>query len=330
MRLHPSPANAVVFGAQPVWNNNAKATTDQHKFIVSANKNGKTILTATDTGGMTRASLQIVVGKFENHPGMKVDLIADLCRGSDSFTILALQQMLHNEFLGWADAGHTQITFRSKENVFSQQAGPNISSDPNIGTMTCGIVARYRAEQIFPKLLAPTADWYRVGAIHEPLSNTVTDRKQVKYRSERVEALRGQIIRALNDGNAVRVGVLDNPVAAKMTPENGNLVAYRNGGHTLLIVGYADDSQQFLYIDPWTGGSMMEYNGGIAGNTFSGKCVQLGKLIVTHDPDRRAKSTDTAKNIIRMHVDTQALFRYDTNSYLEVVSAPFSVPGRRS
>ena len=37
-----------------------------------------------------------------------------------------------------------------------------------------------------------------------------------------------------------------------------------------------------------------------------------------------------ANNIIRTHVDTQALFRLDNNSYLEVVSAPFAVPGRRS
>jgi hypothetical protein len=41
-----------------------------------------------------------VAGKFENHPGMKADLIADICRGSDSFKILALQQMLNNHFTG--------------------------------------------------------------------------------------------------------------------------------------------------------------------------------------------------------------------------------------
>lgn len=139
--------------------------------------------------------------------------------------------------------------------------------------------------------------------------------------------LRGQIVRALSDGNAVRVGVLDSPVG--MTPENGNLVAYRAGGHTLLIVGCTNDGQQFLYIDPWTGGSMMEYQGGIAGNTFPGKCVQIGKLIVAFDPDRRVKPTGSANNIIRTHADTQALFSYSDNSYLEVVSAPFPVPGRR-
>ena len=106
-------------------------------------------------------------------------------------------------------------------------------------------------------------------------------------------------------------------------------MAYRAGGHTLLIVGCTNDGQQFLYIDPWTGGSMMEYQGGIAGNTFPGKCVQIGKLIVAFDPDRRVKPTGSANNIIRTHADTQALFSYSDNSYLEVVSAPFPVPGRR-
>ena len=197
--------------------------------------------------------------------------------------------MLRSVFVSWADAAHTLINISNNQNIFSQQAAPNISSDPKVGTMTCGIVARFRAEQVFPigKVLAPTADWYRVGAIHEPLSSRITNRKQVKYRPERVEALRGQIVRALTDGNAVRVGVLDDPVTSRMTPENGNLVAYRAGGHTVLIVGCTNNGQEFLYIDPWTGGSMMEYQGGIAGNTFPGKCVQIGKLIVAHDPDRR-------------------------------------------
>ena len=331
LRLRPDPPMVIAFGAQPVWVSNDKANSDPFKFTILANKNGKTTLAATDPiTKAAKATLTVVAGKFENHPGMKADLIADICRGSDSFKILALQQMLNNRFTGWGNASHTSINITNTENIFSQQASPNISSDPKVGAMTCGIVVRYRAEQVFPKVLAPTADWYRVGAIHEPVWSRITDRKQVKYRPEAVEALRGQIVRSLSDGNAVRVGVLDDPVTGQMTPENGNLVAYRAGGHTLLIVGCTDDGLQFLYIDPWTGGSKMEYKGGIAGNTFSGECAQIGKLIVTHDPGRRVKSTDTRNNIIRMHVDTQALFRYDNNSYLEVVSAPFPVPGRHS
>jgi hypothetical protein len=330
VRLRPEPSTLAAFTQQPVWVEDTDATSDQYKFTVFANKAGKTTLTATDRAGTTKASLQVVAGNFDYDPDMQADLIADICRGSESFKILALQQMLHSVFVGWGDANHTTISISNNQSIFSQQATPNISSDPKVLNMTCGIVARYRAEQVFPKVLAPTADWYRVGAIHEPVSSRITDRKQVKYRPERVEALRGQIVRALTDGNAVRVGVLDDPVKAGMAPENGNLVAYRAGGHTLLIVGCSKNGQEFLYIDPWTGGSMMEYKGGIAGNAFPGQCVQIGKLIVAHDPDRRVAPTGGANNIIRTHIDTQALFRYDNNSYLEVVSAPFPVPGRHS
>jgi len=301
------------------------AITDQQKITISAKNKGATTLYAVDTARNIKASLQVVAGNFEKHPGMRVDLIADVCRGSDPFRIHALQRMLHNQYLGQDANGNDK--YSNGDNVFEQNAPPNISSDPQIGNMTCGIVARFRTEQVFPKIVAPKPDWYRVGAIHEPLSSRLTDRKQVKYRSERIETLRGQIIRALDNGEAVRVGVLDDPTG--MVPENGDLVAYRGGGHTVVIVGYSTDGMQFLYIDPWGGGSMMEYQGGIAGNTFPGKCSQIGKLIVTYDPDRRVKKTDTANNIIREHVDTQGSFTYAHNNYLEVVSAPFVVPGRR-
>ena len=240
--------------------------------------------------------------------------------------------MLRSVFVSWADAAHTLINISNNQNIFSQQAAPNISSDPKVGTMTCGIVARFRAEQVFPigKVLAPTADWYRVGAIHEPLSSRITNRKQVKYRPERVEALLWAN-RTRSDRRQCCPGRCPRRSRHQQNDaENGNLVAYRAGGHTVLIVGCTNNGQEFLYIDPWTGGSMMEYQGGIAGNTFPGKCVQIGKLIVAHDPDRRVTPTGAANNIIRTHVDTQALFRLDNNSYLEVVSAPFAVPGRRS
>jgi hypothetical protein len=308
---------------RPARISNPVASSDPQIFTIAARTTGKTILTASNPHRFDTASLQVVVGHFENHPGMQVDLIAAVCRGSDSLKIHALQRMLHNQYLGGGDV------YSNGDNIFAQQAPTNKSSDSGIGTMTCGIVARFRAEEIFDKVLAPTFQWYHVGAIHEPLSSRVTDRRQVKYRSQRVETLRGQILRALNDGQAVRVGVLDNPLG--MTPESGDLVAYYPGGHTVLIVGHTDDGTQFLYIDPWSGGSMMEYQGGIVGNKFlPGKCCQIGKLIVTHDPDRRVNRSDIGRNIIRQHPDTYGAFSLANNppNYLEVVSAPFVVPGR--
>ena len=308
----------------PIALSNLVATTDQQRFTVSAKNTGATTLYAIDPAGNVKASLQVAVGNFEKHPKMSVDLITDVCRGSDSFKIHALQRMLHNQYLGKDASGNDK--FSNGDNVFEQKAPPNISSDPKIGPWTCGIVARFRTEEVFPKIVAPKADWYRVGAIHEPLWSRITDRKQLKYRSERIETLRGQILRGLKDSQAVRVGVVDSPVG--MVPENGDVVAYNTGGHTVVIVGSSDNDMEFLYIDPWGGGSAMEYKGGIAGNAFPGQCCQISKLVLTHDPDRRVRRTDTANNIIRQHPDTELGFNDQRNNYLEVVSAPFTVPGR--
>jgi hypothetical protein len=325
MDVSVSLGSAVQANPGPIALSRFVATDDKQKFDVIAMSNGATVLYATDPAGNSKAALKVVVGHFENHPGMQVDLIADVCRGSDSFKIHGLQRMLHNQYVGYVAPNYV---YTNGDNVFEQHAPPNKSLDSTIGTMSCGVVARFRTEEIFPKSVAPPDNWYKIGAVHEPLSGPVTDRKQVKYRSAMIETLRGQILRALKNGQPVLVGVVDSPVG--MRPENGDLVAYNAGGHTVVIVGCSNDGKEFLYIDPWGGGSKMEYKGGIVGNRFDDdKCSQIGKFIVAYDPDRRVKQTDTANKIIRQHPDTQGSFSYSGGNYLEVVSAAFTVAGRR-
>ena len=251
-------------GQQPIWVVDTPATSDPFKFTIFANKGGKTTLTATDRAGTAKATLEVVAGTFDYHPGMKVDLIADICRGTDSFKkfCVAANAPQCLCIVGRRSPHSDQHQQQSKHLLAAGRPQHFLGSKGHHHDLRhCREI---RAEQVFPigKVLAPTADWYRVGAIHEPLSSRITNRKQVKYRPERVEALRGQIVRALTDGNAVRVGVLDDPVTSRMTPENGNLVAYRAGGHTVLIVGCTNNGQEFLYIDPWTGGSMRNTRAG--------------------------------------------------------------------
>lgn len=50
-----------------------------------------------------------------------------------------------------------------------------------------------------------------------------------------------------------------NPVG--MPIYDGKLIAYNAGGHSVIIVGCNAAATQFLYIDPWGGGSWMEYKG---------------------------------------------------------------------
>ena len=308
----------------PVSLSVAVAASDKQKFTVTAKSPGVTYLYATDPSGNRKAELAVVTGTFDKHPGMEVDLIADICKGSDSLKIHALQRMLNNRWVASSDP--TIWIFNNGDNIFEQNSQSNRSSNPKIGNMTCGLVAKWRGEQVFAKITGIKPDWYQVGAIHEPLRKKPAKRSDLKYRSSRVETLRTQIAQALRRGEAVRVGVVDRPT--DMTPVGGYLVTYYDGGHTLLIVGCNKDNSQFLYIDPWGGGSAMEYKGGFAGNNFPGECQQLGKLVLAYDPDRRVKATDTANNMIREHPDTQGSFSYAKDNYLEVVSAPFLVLGR--
>jgi hypothetical protein len=47
-----------------------------------------------------------------------------------------------------------------------------------------------------------------------------------------------------------------------------------DGGHTVLIVGCSEDdlATEFLYLDPYPGGSTVKYNGGIAADSYPSKC----------------------------------------------------------
>jgi hypothetical protein len=298
------------------------ATSDNQKFSLTADRQGVTVLYATDAANNIKAELQVAVGNFAEQPDMLVDLIAQTCKGSDSLKIHALQRMLNNQYLGLDAAGNDKYT--NPDNIFEQNSPANFHA--TYLNMTCGLVAKWRGAQIFDQVAEVGDDWYR-RALHQPLAKKIKKREDLKYKPERIRTLEMQIFEALRKGKAVRVGVVDSPTT--MTPEGGSLVAYRAGGHTVLIVGARKTATwRFLYIDPWGGGSKMKYEGGIAGNKFQFECSHLGLLVSTHDPARKVRPSDSGNNIIRQDVDTQYSFNYNAGNFLEVVSAPFSVLGR--
>ena len=299
----------------PVWLSTTTATSDKQKFTVSTGGTGRTFILATDSAEATKAKLEVVVGNFESDPRMIFDLIADVGKGSDSFKIHALQRMLNNR---WLASG----SFTNGDNVFEQNASSNTHDDPDVGNMTCGHVAKWRGSEVFDKIASVDHDWYLTG-FHEPVGK-VSKRDDLKYRPERIQAVKTQIVSALSKKTAVRVGVADDPKI--MVNVGGKLVAYWKGGHTALIVGCTTDLTQFLYIDPWGGGSKMEYKGGIAGNKVPGACEHLGLFALTHDPARRARSTppaNKASNLMRQSLHTEGSFSEAKGNYLEVISAPF-------
>jgi hypothetical protein len=288
------------------------ATSDKYRFKLSAVHDGHTTLSALNAAGKRLAQLDVVVGSFEKHPAMSIDLIAQIGQGSDSLKIRALQSMLNNRWLS------SDREFTSGDNIYEQNSWSNYGVKLKTN-LTCGLVAVHRAEQIFgiPPLNRGD-DWYR-RPVHEPLrGDTLADRSDVKYRSEKITAMIAKIVSALNKGQAVPVAVLDSPVG--MMIHQGKLVAYETGGHSVTIVGCNDSATQFLYIDPWGGGSWMEYKG-IPSNQVLGKCVHLGLFDVIHDPARRATPTDHAPNMIRGSSLTEFTFNVANGNYLEVISA---------
>jgi hypothetical protein len=215
------------------------------------------------------------VGTFENDPRLAVDLIAEVGRGSDLLKIHAIQRML----------------FNNADNIFEQNAPFNRHNNPKIGNMACGIVAKFRGDQVFGHMT--TVDYDH--PYHEPLKKSVTKRSDVKYKAKTISSLQTQIVAMLTDEppKPVRVGVLDDPVGMALV--NGKLIAYLAGGHSVLIVGCNRTGTQFLYIDPWGDGSKMEYKGGIAGFTPTGKCRQLGMFELVKDETRLADESDKGR-----------------------------------
>ena len=288
----------------------AVATSDKYKFKLSAVADGLTSLSAVDAG-KTQAKLDVVVGNFEKDPSMEIDLMAKIGQGDDSLKIHALQSMLNNR---WTDEG----VFTVQDNLFEQNSPANFNQ--KFKNLTCGFVSVYRARQVFgiPPLGAGD-DWYR-RPIHERLhGKTLAKRDDVKYKPEKITALIAKIVAALKKDLAVPVAVLDDPVGMQI--DDGKLIAYNAGGHSVIIVGCNHDTNQFLYIDPWGGGSHMEYKGGIAANRVPGKCVHLGLFDVINDPDRRFKPSDISANLIRGSASTEFTFNLAKNNFLEVVSA---------
>jgi hypothetical protein len=287
-------------------------------FSVKASGPEVAEITGKDKLGHEAAKLVVVAGDFKNHPGMEIDLLANVCRGSDPVKTVQIQRLLFND----------------PENVFDQHSAAN---EAKFGEWGCGFVAKAGAEEVFGVISILT---YKV-AYHEPLDK-VTDRTDVRYTAETILRVELAIRALLARGVPVRVGVLDSPVG--MPVHDHKLVATDSGGHTVLIVGCNRNSSEFLYIDPWGGpprthkgkfvqftGSKMKYEGGIAGAMPTDECLYMGMFVAKYYSTRAVKPSgffpDFAEkfgwpNILRQKRSTENGFNTLSGTYLEIVSGP--------
>jgi hypothetical protein len=281
------------------------ATSDAHVFSIKGTSKGNAILEALDARGTAVAQLFLSTGTCDNHPGMAVDLIADVLRSPDALRIHALQRMLHN----------------NEDNVFNQKAAANKNTS-NPADLTCGMVAHDRGLQVFIKNTRVAHDWYQ-GAIYVPLKQKVkADRSNLRYVPDKVASLASRVGARLRAGEAVRLAVVDVPEL--LNPVNGRLVAYYAGGHTVLAVGCNAANTEFLYIDPFFNGSMMRYEGGHATSRFGETCEQLGIMVVERDATRSINAADMRANIIRTKPSTYGTFKPSNGNAMEVVAGPFA------
>jgi hypothetical protein len=114
-------------------------------------------------------------------------------------------------------------------------------------------------------------------------------------------------------GRPVLVGCAYEPQTSML--KEGHLQATLDGGHSVLIVGCNEAKTEFLYVDPFPGGSNMQYTGGIAADSYPPECFFLGVFKVNTWEEVLGRGPVLCK-----HHDADGPWGGDR--YLEVISGP--------
>jgi hypothetical protein len=265
------------------------------RFSIKANTADAFYVQGQDAQGR-QTNIGVFAGDFKNHPGMDIDLLANLCRAGDALKLLRVQQLLYNQ----------------EENIFNQNSSANLHK---FGRMMCGAVAKGRAIELFSDV--NVLDYTH--PYHEPLgASPVSSRFEVKYRSDIITKVRLKIVSLLTKGTPVRVGVLDSPVG--MMPHDHKLIAWDAGGHTVVIVGCDKSGMDFMYVDPWYGGSKMTYAGGMMPPV---ECKSAGVFNAQQHLTRKVGDDPVSvPNLLVQRWDTYGTFNWARGNYLEVVAGP--------
>jgi hypothetical protein len=261
---------------------------------------GKALLKFTDpAGGGEQTLLTVVAGDFKKYSSTvtkmdaEIDLVADVCRGSDAVKIHTLRRMLSGNF----------------ENIFNENWDV---IEGVLGKRACGDVCEIGAESLWG---GKAADAHVFGSYHIPFrpGTVVNNRDEVKYKEEitfRAQtAIKGWLAK---NKSPVAVGIYFG--GSSKTNRFGQLERTEGGGHTVLIVGCNKAMTQFLYIDPWNAGSKLKYEGGLADDKFTTECQQMGIIHRVEDKDRGP--------MLRQMDKTEGSFDTPGGDFLEVTSGP--------
>lgn len=263
----------------------------KRRIALKAVGEGATIISGKGEAKDVSFPLKVLTGEFKYHKGMAKDLLADVGRGTNPKTLYQLQRLLHS----------------ATNNLFNQLDDANVKKMQS--SLACGKVAKASGELLIAKVVSHSFE--KETSYHKPISE-VSSRDDVKYDPDVMFKARTAIARHVNGGNPVLVGCAIDPKTSMLNGKH--LQATRNGGHTVLIVGCNEAATEFLYVDPYPGGSTLKYKGGIASDSYPGKCFFLGlfKVDIFEEAHGRGPVLSNKDN------DGQ----WSGDSYLEVISGP--------
>jgi len=264
-------------------------TVSKRRFALKAVGEGAATIYGEGEPKEVSSPLKVLAGEFKNHDKMVKDLLADVGRGSKPYMLYQLQRLLHS----------------STNNMFNQLNDANVAKMHS--ALACGRVAKTSGEAMIGKVISHSFE--KDSSYHLPV-RAVTSRDDVKYDPDVMHKARWAIAGHVKGGHPVLVGCAMNPQTSML--KDGHLQATRDGGHTVLIVGYNETAEEFLYVDPYPGGSTLKYKGGIAADSYPPKCYFLGLFKVDKSGGRGP--------VLRSHMDLDA--NWSGDKYLEVISGP--------
>jgi hypothetical protein len=269
---------------------NKPFTISKRRFALKAVGEGAATISGKGEDKAISSPLKVLAGQFKNHEGMAKDLLADVGRSSKPSLLYQLQRLLHS----------------STNNLFNQLNDANVAKMST--ALACGRVAKASGELLMGKVISHSFE--KDSSYHLPIRK-LTNRDDVKYDPSMMLRARRTIAGHVKSGHPVLVGCAFNPKTSML--KDGHLQATRDGGHTVLIVGCNGDAAatEFLYVDPYPGGSTMKYKGGIAADSYPSKCFFLGLFKV--ELLKRGP-------VLRSHRDSDG--QWSGDNYLEVISGP--------
>jgi hypothetical protein len=272
---------------------NIQPSVDRQTFTLSAKSPGKAMLNGKEPKANNDFvfPLLVVVGECTKHPGMAVDLLADkLGKSSDPYVLYQLQRLLNNN--------HHDDT-----NLFDQHAPRYVKRYRT--NLACGDVAKDSGKALFGDVSLVYSSY------HKP-TRRVNSRDDIHYEHATIDRARSAIKARLERGIPVRVGTAHG-FSENMLKGTTALQPDTTGGHFCLIVGSNHAADLFLYVDPWWGGSVLKYEGGMQTlNPSIAKCEFLGLF--------ELQKTTNRGPVLIQRADTEGTFK--GTKRLEVIAGP--------